>query len=215
MGMTIRKKEVVKYRDEEHKVPLVLYEIIVDRVGELPANPIVEGEEIAQGSRCWVIESAIWYGYTSIGKWINQKDGGAAPVLIEKTITENGTYDASADNADGYSKVTVDVAGGSGETFEVNGTVTDDGFILSKTYEEIKTAILENKKPVLTIAFGDDTIICNICTYTGNMIVFLRETVIEEGLISQILVYISPENYHIQNTTSNIVIQAIQAELNE
>lgn len=106
-------------------------------------------------------------------------------------------------------------SGGGGETFEVNGTVTDDGFILSKTYEEIKTAILENKKPVLTIAFGDDTIICNICTYTGNMIVFLRETVIEEGLISQILVYISPENYHIQNTTSNIVIQSIQAELNE
>lgn len=145
----------------------------------------------------------------------NAGGGGGSATLIEKTITENGEYNASDDNADGYSKVTVDVAGGGGETFEVNGTVTDDGFILSKTYEEIKTAILENKKPVLTIAFGDDTIICNICTYTGNMIVFLRETVIEEGLISQILVYISPENYHIQNTTSNIVIQSIQAELNE
>lgn len=32
--------------------------------------------------------------------------------IIPKTITENGTYDASDDNADGYSKVTVDVAGG-------------------------------------------------------------------------------------------------------
>ena len=35
--------------------------------------------------------------------------GGAAPVLIDKSITTNGTYNASDDNADGYSAVTVDV----------------------------------------------------------------------------------------------------------
>jgi len=34
------------------------------------------------------------------------------PVLIEKTITENGTYDPASDNADGYSQVNVNVAGG-------------------------------------------------------------------------------------------------------
>lgn len=142
--------------------------------------------------------------------------GGGSVTLIEKSITENGEYNASDDNADGYSKVTVDVAGGGGgETFEVNATLTGEEIILSKTYEEIKTAILENKKPVLTLVFGDETFICNICTYTGNMIVFLRETVIEEGLISQILVYISPENYHFQNTTWNVVVHAVQAELNE
>ena len=32
-----------------------------------------------------------------------------APTLITKTITENGTYNASEDNADGYSQVTVNV----------------------------------------------------------------------------------------------------------
>lgn len=32
-----------------------------------------------------------------------------APVLIEKSVTANGTYTASSDNADGYSSVTVDV----------------------------------------------------------------------------------------------------------
>lgn len=32
-----------------------------------------------------------------------------APTLITKTITENGTYTASSDNADGYSQVTVNV----------------------------------------------------------------------------------------------------------
>ncbi len=35
--------------------------------------------------------------------------GGSAPVLIEKDIAENGTYTAADDNADGYSKVTVNV----------------------------------------------------------------------------------------------------------
>ena len=33
--------------------------------------------------------------------------------LIEKSITQNGTYNASSDNADGYSKVIVNVSGGS------------------------------------------------------------------------------------------------------
>lgn len=38
--------------------------------------------------------------------------GGSAPVLITKSITQNGTYYASDDNADGYSEVTVAVSGG-------------------------------------------------------------------------------------------------------
>ena len=38
------------------------------------------------------------------------------PTLIEKTITENGTYAAEDDNADGYSSVTVDVSGGGGSS---------------------------------------------------------------------------------------------------
>lgn len=35
--------------------------------------------------------------------------GGSAPTLIEKEITENGTYIASEEGADGYSKVIVDI----------------------------------------------------------------------------------------------------------
>ena len=34
---------------------------------------------------------------------------GTAPTLITKQITENGTYTAADDNADGYSEVTVNV----------------------------------------------------------------------------------------------------------
>lgn len=35
--------------------------------------------------------------------------GGGSAILITKNITQNGTYSASSDNADGYSSVTVDV----------------------------------------------------------------------------------------------------------
>ena len=40
----------------------------------------------------------------------------AQPTLVSKSITENGTYNASSDNADGYSSVTVNVSGGGGST---------------------------------------------------------------------------------------------------
>ena len=36
------------------------------------------------------------------------------PVLVEKSITENGTYDPADDEADGYSSVEVNVSGGGG-----------------------------------------------------------------------------------------------------
>lgn len=35
--------------------------------------------------------------------------GGSTPTLVTKQITENGTYTAADDNADGYSEVTVNV----------------------------------------------------------------------------------------------------------
>lgn len=40
--------------------------------------------------------------------------GGGGGTLVEKTITENGDYYAIDDEADGYSKVTVNVGGGCG-----------------------------------------------------------------------------------------------------
>ena len=41
-------------------------------------------------------------------------DAPTQPTLITKSITANGTYNASSDNADGYSSVTVNVSGGGG-----------------------------------------------------------------------------------------------------
>ena len=49
---------------------------------------------------------------THFEKVIAEYGGGGSATLIEKSITENGEYNASDDNADGYSSVTVAVSGG-------------------------------------------------------------------------------------------------------
>jgi hypothetical protein len=43
---------------------------------------------------------------------VDTVDAAETAILTEKTITENGTYTAAEDNADGYSEVTVDVNSG-------------------------------------------------------------------------------------------------------
>jgi hypothetical protein len=55
-----------------------------------------------------------------------------APVLIEKSVTENGTYSAADDEADGYSSVTVNVPSGGGGTargdvnfYDYDGTIVN------------------------------------------------------------------------------------------
>ena len=48
------------------------------------------------------------------GYLVLDDDPPAGPTLITKSITQNGTYSASSDSADGYSSVTVNVSGGSG-----------------------------------------------------------------------------------------------------
>lgn len=59
-----------------------------------------------------VSPSTLLKGYTahdSNGNPIIGTATGGSSTLVEKTITANGTYNASSDNADGYSKVTVNV----------------------------------------------------------------------------------------------------------
>lgn len=45
--------------------------------------------------------------------------------FITKSITSNGTYAASSDNADGYSSVTVNVAGGGSATYRLDNIVPE------------------------------------------------------------------------------------------
>ena len=69
--LTVRSREVVKYRDEESKIPLVRYEIDCDTTDDLPER-INDGEDIAQGSIAWVIGTGEIYGYQSTGDWVKQ-----------------------------------------------------------------------------------------------------------------------------------------------
>lgn len=63
------------------------------------------------------------YFYTSSGVKTEGTASGGSATLITKNITANGTYNASSDNADGYSSVTVSVSGGGGLVYET-GTWT-------------------------------------------------------------------------------------------
>lgn len=54
------------------------------------------------------------YFYTAAGVKTQGTGTAPTPTLITKNITQNGTYNASSDSADGYSSVTVNVSGGGG-----------------------------------------------------------------------------------------------------
>ena len=76
--------------------------------------------------------------------------GGAT--LISKNITENGTYHASSDNADGYASVNVNVSGGGGSSGPLeyfapindnlgNGYVSNGTWIYDAAYPNLKTVV--------------------------------------------------------------------------
>ena len=56
----------------------------------------------------FTVGSSSYYGTYTV-KVVMVTGGGGGATLITKTITENGTYDAEDDDADGYSSVTVNV----------------------------------------------------------------------------------------------------------
>lgn len=76
-------------------------------------------------------------------------EGGSSATLITKSITENGTYNASSDNADGYSQVTVSVSGGIVEPEEkdVNYYDYDGTRIYSYTKAEFLALVNEPTNP--------------------------------------------------------------------
>ena len=82
-------------------------------IGYLPVtvNPIPSQYVVPSGTL-----SITENGTTDVTNYasVNVAVPSISPTLITKSITENGTYNASSDNADGYSSVTVNVSGGSG-----------------------------------------------------------------------------------------------------
>ena len=79
-----------------------------------------------------------------------------SPTLITKSITANGTYNASSDNADGYSSVTVNVSGGGGSSYSL---VTSAEFTVNTSSTSWAT--------VGTISAGSSV-------YTSNKLLYIK-----------------------------------------
>lgn len=84
------------------------YEFDVDTVGELP-DPYYNNTIVAHGSKATIIANGRQYRINGEGEWCIQRHDASDPILIKKTITENGTYTALDEDVDGYSSVKVDV----------------------------------------------------------------------------------------------------------
>ena len=70
-----------------------------------------------------------------------------APVLTTKSITANGTYNASSDSADGYSSVTVNVSGGASNYVSGKFTVPNS----TNTVQTISIPYTGSGYPVLVV----------------------------------------------------------------
>lgn len=95
--------------------------------------------------------------------------GGGGSTLITKSITLNGTYAATDDNADGYSSVTVNVQGGASVT-ETQGTygtevVVTSGSAPSATSHTIYFEF-EDETDATIVGYWNDSFISNAVTAT-------------------------------------------------
>ena len=87
--------------------------------------------------------------------------------LIAKSITANGTYNASSDSADGYSSVTVNVSGSGGLEYE-SGTYTPTSNIAQPTISFSKT---HSSTPIL-IAMSDTSSYSSITSNSNTSFIF-------------------------------------------
>ena len=100
------------------------------------------------------------------------------PTLIEKTITENGTYAAEDDDADGYSSVTVDVANSYSQAD--NGKVVSNQELVAQT--AYPTEITENdtydttnyNSITVNVSGGGSNVVAR-CTFNFSEIQFSLE----------------------------------------
>ena len=88
--------------------------------------------------------------------------------LITKSISANGTYNASSDNADGYSSVTVNISGGNSGLDYESGTYTptDDAARLTISFSKTHTT-----NPIL-VAMSDTSSYSNLASDSNTTFVF-------------------------------------------
>ena len=92
-----------------------------------------DGVGIANGSEFIEMDTGKKFKYDAESSVWNEvsSGGGGSTTLIEKSIAANGEYNASDDSADGYSKVTVDVANSYTQADE--GKVVSSGALVAQT----------------------------------------------------------------------------------
>lgn len=90
----------------------------------------------------------------------------ASPTLTTKTITANGTYNASSDSADGYSSVTVNVSGGGGGGLSADSILDGSVTTVESYVTKVKYYALANCTSLTSVSFPNATI-CDIGVCRG------------------------------------------------
>lgn len=109
--------------------PLVYPNGFVNAIGDIPTGGTDltsedEGKVVVESDGAYVLQAQTSLNISQNGTYdtttndevvVSVSGGGGSPAtLVPKTITENGTYNPSDDQADGYSSVTVSVPTSSG-----------------------------------------------------------------------------------------------------
>ena len=126
-------------------------------------------------------DEAIYYAQCKVNNSVilvdpNPFGGSSGATLIEKTITENGTYNAVDDDADGYSSVDVNVP--NSYFAEDEGKVVSNGTLVSQlTHKSITT----NRTGIDTTKYSSvDVNVPNTYTYEDNGKVVNNETLVSQ-----------------------------------
>lgn len=111
--------------------------------------------------------------------------------LVTKEITENGTYDATDDSANGYSSVTVNVEGGGGGSSDFS---TAEVTVINTSAEyasTLKGSIVVDVGSEFGTTYEMDiatsqTKTANVIMYKGNSIVYISDVESTSGAIQSI-----------------------------
>lgn len=113
------------YVDDETYYQCLVTHVTVKLNGStyITGNEKPHGDNNGSDEYSWQ-SSQTGQNFAALEKRVKALEEGGGSTLIEKTIVHNGVYEASSDNADGYSKVTVNVGNNIGLPIIKTGGIT-------------------------------------------------------------------------------------------